>query len=189
MHQIFQGLARPLVNCWPWLYFLVLVSVLYDSSFFLTQKEATSKLGKDIDVQSTVETPEIHILGRSSSSLEDQALFSACRNECLSELNSSLSLRNGTQVTDVLRFFHGDGPAQQFEAGNSIGGNYCCVGCGAKYDRMDDIAYAFRCQKLDMQQRQDFLLKGTAWKNIGTRPLDKLLSDLKKELGMRALYS
>ena len=47
-------------------YFLVLVSVLYDTSLFLTQKEANLKLGKDIDVYSTVEAPEIHILGRSS---------------------------------------------------------------------------------------------------------------------------
>lgn len=43
-------------------YFLVLVSVLYDTSFFLTQEEVTLKLERDIDVQSTVETPEIHIL-------------------------------------------------------------------------------------------------------------------------------
>ena len=91
-------------------------------------------------------------------------------------------------MTDVLRFFHGDGPAQQFEAGNSIGGNYCCVGCGVKCDRIDDIAYTFRCPKLDIQQRQDFLLKGVAWKNIGTRPLDRLLlSDLRKELTMRGM--
>lgn len=169
-------------------YFLVLVSVLYDSSFFLTQQEAALKLGKKIDVQSTVETPEIHILGRSSSSLEDQALFSACRNECLSELSTSLCLSNGVQVTDIIRFFHGDGPAQQFEAGNSIGGNYCCVGCGVKSDRIDDIAYAFRCPKLDLLQRQDFLLEGEAWRNICSRPLDKLLlSDLRKELSMRGL--
>ena len=153
-------------------YFLVLVSVLYDPSFFITQQEASLKLGKDIDVQSTIEATEIHILGRSSSSLEDQALFSACRNECLGKLSSPLSLSSGVQVTDAIRFFHGDGPAQQFEAGNTIGGNYCCVGCGVKSDRIDDIAYAYRSPKLDLQQRQDFLLQGEAWKNIGSRPLD-----------------
>ena len=146
-------------------YFLVLVSVLYDPSFFLTQQEVALKLGRDIDVQSTVEAPEIHILGRSSSSLEDQALFTACRNECLSKLSTPLSLSSGEQVIDVVRFFHGDGPAQQFEAGHTIGGNYCCVGCGVKCDRIDDIAYAFRCPKLDLQQHKDFLLQGEAWKN------------------------
>lgn len=169
-------------------YFLILVSVIYDTSFFLTQEEVNSKLGNNIDVQSTVEAPEIHIFGRSSSSLDDQSQFSACRNECLSMLSEKLCLTNGTQVTDVMRFFHGDGPAQQFEAGNSIGGTYCCVGCGVKNDRIDDFAYALRCPKLSMQQRQDFLLQGVAWKSIDRRPLDKLLlADLKKELSMRGL--
>lgn len=118
----------------------------------MTQEEADAVLDKNIDVQGTVETPEVHILGRSSSSLEDQALFSACRNECLKLLDEPLSLSDGIQVKDVMRFFHGDGPAQQFEAGNSIGGTYCCVGCGVKNDRIDDIAYALRCPKLNIQQ-------------------------------------
>lgn len=78
-------------------------------------------------MQGTVEIPEVHILGRSSSSLEDQALFSACHNECLKLLDEPLSLSNVIQVKDVLHFFHGDGPTQQFEAGNSIGGTYCCM--------------------------------------------------------------
>lgn len=58
-------------------HFLVLVLVIYDAAFYLTQEEVNLKLEKDIDVQSTVESPELHILGRSSS---DQALFSSCRN-------------------------------------------------------------------------------------------------------------
>ena len=62
-------------------HFLVLVSVIYDTSFYLTQKEV-SDFGVNIDIQSTIETPEIHILGRSSSSLDDQSLFSSTRNEC-----------------------------------------------------------------------------------------------------------
>ena len=69
--------------------------------------------------------------------------------------------------------FHGDGPAQQFEAG---GGNYSCVGCGARTDRMDDIAYTFRCVKLSIAERQSFQ----------AQPLDKLLiKDLQKELRAR----
>ena len=169
-------------------HFLVSVSVIYDSALFLSQEEADLKLERSIDVQSTIETPELHILGRSSSSIEDQALFSACRNQCLSDLNTPLHLSNGVQVNDVMRFFHGDGPAQQFEAGNSVGGNYCCVGCGARSDRMDDLAYAYRCRTMSLQERQDFLLQGAAWRNIAARPLDKLLvTDLKNELSMRGL--
>lgn len=167
-------------------HFLVLVSVLYDPAIFLTQEEVEKNLKKDFDVQSTVEAPEIHIFGRSTSSLEDQATFNACRKQCLKELSVPLYLTSGEQVTDIMRFFHADGPAQQFEAGNTVGGNYCCVACGVKADRIDDLAYAFRCQQLDLQERQDFLLRGVAWKNIAVRPLDKLLlKDLQTELRMR----
>ena len=57
-----------------------------------------------------------------------------------------------------------------------------------KSSRIDDIAYAFRCQKLNLQQRQEFLLQGIAWKTISTRPLDKLLlSNLQRELSMRGM--
>ena len=97
---------------------LVLVSVIYDTVFFLTQEEADLKLKKKIDIQSTVEEPVIHIIGRSSSSLEDQALFSATRNECLESLSTQMTLNSGMKVRDTVRFFHGDGPAQQFEAGH-----------------------------------------------------------------------
>ena len=91
------------------------------------------------------------------------------------------------QVTDTSRFFHGDGPAQQFEAGNSIGGTYCCVGCGVRNDQIDDIASAFRCKQLSLHLRQEILLQGVAWKNISSRSLDNLLADLKKELCMRGI--
>lgn len=91
-------------------------------------------------------------------------------------------------MRDIVRFFHGDCHAQQFEAGNSIGGNYCCVACDVKSDRIDDIAYAYRCKNLNLQYRQEFSLQGIAWKKIATRPLDKLLlSDLKEELRLRGV--
>ena len=96
-----------------------------------------------------------------------------CRRECLSMLGEPLSLSSSTQ-TNIMQFFHGDGPAQQFEACNSIGGNYCCVGCSVKSDRIDDIAYSFWCMKLGLQYWQEFLLQGMVWKNIDARPLDKL---------------
>ena len=169
-------------------HFLVLVSVVYDPAFYLTTEEVREKLGRDIDVQSTVEAPEVHILGRSSSSLEDQALFNACRRDCLLQLSTPLHLNTGTEVHDTLRFFHGDGPAQQFEAGNTVGGDFCCVSRSTKSNRMDDIAYSFRSEKRSLEERQAFLLKGCAWKHLEERALDKLcLPQLQKELQLRGL--
>ena len=58
----------------------------------------------------------------------------------------------------VLRFFHGDGSAQQFEAGNKIGGNYPCVGCEAHSGGLDYLAYTFRAKHLLLGERQSFIL-------------------------------
>ena len=167
-------------------HFLVLVSAVYDRAFYLTSEEVQAKYNREIDVQSIVEVPEVHILGRSTSFLEDQATYNACRRECLSELTTTLNLVTGEEVTDTMRFFHGDGPAAQFESGNTVDGNYSCVGCEARSDRFDDIAYSYRCPEQTLAQRQEFLLKGRAWKNLQTRPLEKLLiTDLQKELRLR----
>ena len=51
---------------------------------------------------------------------------------------------------------------------------------------MDDIAYTYICAKLTLADRQEFLLKGKAWKNLKAWPLDKLLlTDLQEELRLR----
>ena len=104
------------------------MAAVYDPAFYYTPQEMQQK-GYNIDVPMVVEDPELHILGRSSSSLCDQLNYIECRKECLAGLAEALITRAGTRVNDVLRFFHGDGPAMQFEAGNKIGGYYCCIGC------------------------------------------------------------
>ena len=48
-----------------------------------------NKTGQKVDVQSIVEAPDIHILGRSSSSIADQMKFNECRLQLLSDLLSS----------------------------------------------------------------------------------------------------
>ena len=82
-----------------------------------------------------------------------------------------------------MRFFHGDGPAQQFEAGQHIGGDYFCIGYNVLSTRADDIAYSFRCHRLTMSERQEFVLKGSAWKKGGINPLDNLkVQELREEI-------
>lgn len=110
---------------------LVLVAAVYDPAFYFTPQEMKQK-GADIDVPTTVEEPQVHILGRSSSSFEDQTRFIECRRECLLDMVKVLHTQAGIPIHDV-RFFHGDGPAMQFEAGNKIGGYYSCVGCEAQF--------------------------------------------------------
>ena len=111
--------------------------------------------GKNIDVPMIVEEPEIYILSRSSSTLCDQAQYAACRRECLLDLSQSLTTEAGIEIHDVMRFFHGDGPAMQFEAGNKIGGYYCCVGCEAHSSCFSDLTCCFHARHLTLLERQD----------------------------------
>ena len=64
---------------------LVLVAAVYDSAFYYTPEEIREK-GENIDVPTVVEDPDLHILGRSSSSLCDQLQYIKCRRECLLSL-------------------------------------------------------------------------------------------------------
>ena len=86
-------------------HFLVLVSAVYDPAFYLTPTELDNK--GDITGYSVVEEPEIHILARSASLLQDQQLCSECRKEYINKLDQDLHTQQGTPVHDVVRFFMG----------------------------------------------------------------------------------
>ena len=162
-------------------HFLVVISCIYDREFYFTPEELDG-----IDVQSIVEKPELHIIARSSASLDDQALFNQSRLECIKELSDPLFTTTGIPVHDIVRFFHGDGPAQQFEAGNNIGGTYPCVCCTVNADSIRNLACAFKCATRTLTERQQFVISGSAWKKGGTNPFDKLkVSELIKELNDR----
>lgn len=166
---------------------LVLVASVYDPALYYTSEEMKQK-GVVIDVQTTIEEPEIHILARSGNSLDDQSMFSQCRRECLSDITSTLYTKDKIPIQDVVRSFHGDGPAQQFESGNKIGGHYCCVGCEAHASRFDDFAYCFRAHHLSLKERQAFILEGEAWKDKHINPLSKLkVAALQSELVKRGV--
>ena len=150
-------------------YLLVLVSIVYDPAFFYTNEEMKRLKGVDIDVPKVLDEAEIHILGRSSSSTKDQLMFIETRRDSMNDIHEKLCKSNGVEVTDVIRFFYGDGPAAQFEAGHKQGGRYCCVGCGADSGRFSDIAYSYHSPKPSLKERQDFVLKGRAWKKGGQK--------------------
>ena len=167
---------------------LVLVSAIYDPALYVTDEEVFRRTGMYVNVQAIVERPELHIIGRSTSSIEDQRKFIECRRQCMQQMGTKLFTSEGLEITDVLRFFHGDGPAQQFEAGHSIGGNYCCVGCGARSTLFDDIVHCYRSPKLSFKDRQEFVLKGASWEKNNATPFDGLsIEQLRVELARRCI--
>lgn len=140
-------------------YLLVLVSVIFDEAFFYTSKEMKELKNTNIDVPAILQQVEVHILGRSFSSTEDQLMFMEARRECLKEMREKVCTENSVEVIDIVRFFSGDGPAAQFEAGNKQGGTYCCTGCGADSGRFSDIAYSCRAPKPTLKECQELVLE------------------------------
>lgn len=91
-------------------------------------------------------------------------MYVETRLECLQDMETSLESKSGNAIRDVMRFFHGDSPARQFECGQQKGGNFYCSGCGAKAQRVYEFDYAFRCPYMSLTDRQNLVLKGPVGK-------------------------
>lgn len=75
----------------------------------------------DMDVPTLVEKPHLYILGKCSAKEVEQLAYVDTRRECLDQLTNNLQTSKGVSVVDVMCFFHGDGPEQQFESGGQRG--------------------------------------------------------------------
>ena len=101
----------------------LLVNVLYNTASFLSYNEYYLNHKKKINVQASVEEPNMYILARCSST-DQQLLYSDERTGDIMNLKYSTKSGNNVEVNDVLRFFKGDSPARQFEGGQKKGGNF-----------------------------------------------------------------
>jgi hypothetical protein len=101
--------------------------VLYDSAVFYTNEEYKLITQRKVDIQTIVESPEVYIVARSSSSDVEQLSYVDSRLECLEEISLPLTTKEGDEIVDVMRLFHGDNPAQQYECSQQKGGNYFSV--------------------------------------------------------------
>ena len=78
-----------------------------------------------INIQTEVEKPFLYIMARCPSN-EQQLLYVEERMKDILIFNEDLALPSGIKIHDVFRFFKGDAPAHQFQAGLQKGGNYVC---------------------------------------------------------------
>ena len=90
---------------------------LYDPTIHVTRQEMLEKIGNDVDVQASVEEPQLYILGQSRSTVEDQMRFVPTRQEDLRELSNPTVTESGIKVWDVMRYMNGDNPATEMEDG------------------------------------------------------------------------
>ena len=64
-------------------------------------------------------------------------------------------------LRDIMRFFHGDGPAAALEAGNQKGGYYFCPSCDVHLCQTDNIAYCYQQKTRSLAEKQNLLVSGT----------------------------
>ena len=162
---------------------------MYDQAVFITQEEYDTTNSKPLSVQSFVERPALYIIAAGSSSVEDQVTILPDRIDCLRELSIAVESQNGVPVTDKLRFFIGDHPAQQFERGTQLGGMYKCGSCGVKDILMDDFAHTVNAKLRSLSDLQALATEGKFGKQPNVlKPFDKLKVDqLPQELASRGV--
>ena len=68
-----------------------LVTCLFDPAVFYTAEEFKIMTGKSVDIQSVIETPEVHFIARCSSSDLEQLLYSETRLECIQGLQEKIT--------------------------------------------------------------------------------------------------
>ena len=159
---------------------------LYDPAIHVTRQEMLDKTGKDIDVQATVEEPQLYILGQSRSTVEDQMRFIPTRQQDLRELKSSTATESGIEVWDVMRFMNGDNPACEMEDGTQHGGNYGCPGCDGNICSSHDMEYTLQRKYKTLEKKKELIQAGPAGRKETLHPFkDMKINDLKRELQAR----
>jgi len=164
---------------------------VYDLAVFMTESEylATSEEAVS-NLQQLIEEPELYIVALSSSSPSDQLAIIPDRVDDLLELSDSIGTSHGIEITDTLRFFIGDHPAQQFERSTQVGGTYKCGSCGCPDSSMDDFARAGQCKWRSLADLQSLVLAGKHGSKVGTLKAFSGLkvAELREELHSRGVW-
>ena len=101
-------------------YLLMMIKALYDKALYYSSSEYKELFDKKVCIQKEVEKPVVYIIGRCPPT-DEQIKYGNTRLEDLNELSKSIKTENGDHIIDIMRFFHGDGPAASFEIGHQKG--------------------------------------------------------------------
>lgn len=135
---------------------------LYDPAIHVTRGEMLEKTGKDVDVQATVEGPQLYILGQSKSTAEDQMKCILSRQEDLRDLKNPTETDSGIEVCDIMRFMNGDNPDTEMEDGTQHGGDYGCPGCDGNINSSYDLQYNLQRTYKTLECKRNLVLSGPA---------------------------
>ena len=111
---------------------LLAVNIVYDPAIFYTNEEFCASNGKQIDIQSEIESPFVYLVARCPGD-DHQLMYSDIRIADIKTLKET-SFFCDIEMYDQVRFFHGDGPACELEVGQQKNGHFPCWLCPANFD-------------------------------------------------------
>ena len=142
---------------------MVTVNIIYDTAIHLTDREYEQVHGRETNVQSVIEQPELYILARCPGD-DHQLMYADCRTEDIRQLTDPHF--NGIKIKDIVRFFHGDGPSCQMESGQQKNGRYACWVCPANFD-IGNLSYMFCLPHVNIKYRMvKILMSGCSRERI-----------------------
>ena len=80
--------------------------VIFSDSIYFTDEEILRKTGKEINVQSVVEQPEIYIFAHCSDKTSEKLSYVPFRREDILEMSFPLKIE-GVVIKDTMRYFQG----------------------------------------------------------------------------------
>ena len=144
---------------------LFCINQLYDPAVFYTNSEYFQLHNESVNVQRTIEYPELYLVARCGNN-DEQLAYCETRIEDLKTLSNGLDLGgldenyDGIVLNDVLRYFHGDGCATAIESGNQRGGHYFCPSCKIHLNQSDNITCTFQQNTMSIDDIRKTVTKG-----------------------------
>ena len=159
-------------------YLLMMVKCLYDPAIFYTDTEYEDRFHRKVKVQVEVEKPLMYIIGRCRPT-DDQLKYSNTRLEDLQDLKHSLFTDKG-ELKDVMRLFHGDGPASSLEIGHQKGGDFFCFDCGIHKDQSKNLCQTFYTHSMNIESRMEIMSASERSSELLQSGRLKIFGNLKK---------
>nr|XP_047138548.1 uncharacterized protein LOC124814672 [Hydra vulgaris] len=156
---------------------LMTISTLFDPAIHYTSEEYQQKYNKTI--QAVVEAPIWYIFGRCSAT-DETLVYSEQRLNDIIQMKDPIK-NSEIEIYDEMRFFKGDGPSAQFEAGQQKEGNYVCWICDINVVEHSNYSCLLNRACINLQDRQDKVLFTEQSRKKSHDKIKKLYSYLTKK--------
>ena len=81
---------------------MLTVKTLYDEGFYLTREEYKEIYGKDLDIETLIEEPQLYIFSRCRHSLQDKGAYTDTRRVDLFKMNVKIRINGHESMVTIL---------------------------------------------------------------------------------------